>query len=468
MAREQERRGGTHGRRPGGHRGGGKPRSDARRAALGALYDVLYKGAYAQLALGRALESVRLSPDDRRLATNLFYTAVEQRLQLEYYLSRFISETPDNVVMALLLLSAAQLLYMDKIPDFAVVNEAAKLTRSFGFEGQTGFVNGVLRAFARARDAGELTPPDEAEQPVAHLSIAYSVPEALIERLIAAHGLEFARAMLAYAPDVHSETIRPNFMRYTPESFEESLKRRGWDYEKTPVTGAFSVRGQGNLALDPAFAAGEFSVQSAPSLLAAQAVMVKPGMNVLDACAAPGGKAAAMAEYMGGTGRVYAWDVHAHRVDILNAVARRLRLDNLRGALRDATALREGLLNEMDAVLLDAPCSGLGMLGNKPDAKFRYEDARVDELVELQKRLLDTVCQYVRPGGALVYSTCTVLPEENEAQVRAFLASHPEFHLAPFPVPEAYASGLKDHMLALYPHLNGCEGFFIARMERDE
>ena len=108
------------------------------------------------------------------------------------------------------------------------------------------------------------------------------------------------------------------------------------------------------------------------------------------------------------------------------------------------------------------------MLGNKPDAKFRYEDARVDELVELQKRLLDTVCQYVRPGGALVYSTCTVLPEENEAQVRAFLASHPEFHLAPFPVPEAYASGLKDHMLALYPHLNGCEGFFIARMERDE
>ena len=188
--------------------------------------------------------------------------------------------------------------------------------------------------------------------------------------------------------------------------------------------------------------------------------MVKPGMNVLDACAAPGGKAAAMAEYMGGTGRVYAWDVHAHRVDILNAVARRLRLDNLRGAVRDATALREGLLNEMDAVLLDAPCSGLGMLGNKPDAKFRYEDAKVDELVELQKRLLDTVCQYVRPGGALVYSTCTVLPEENEAQVRAFLASHPEFHLAPFPVPEAYASGLKDHMLALYPHLHGCEGFF--------
>src|SRR5699024_4061251 len=136
-------------------------------------------------------------------------------------------------------------------------------------------------------------PPDEAEQPVAHLSIAYSVPEALIERLIAAHGLEFAREMLAYEPDVHSETIRPNFKRYTPESFEESLKRRGWDYEKTPVTGAFSVRGQGNLALDPAFAAGEFSVQSAPSLLAAQAVMVKPGMNVLDACAAPGGKAAA-------------------------------------------------------------------------------------------------------------------------------------------------------------------------------
>ena len=466
MAREQERRG-DRGRRPGGHRGGGKPRVDARRVALGALYDVLYKGAFAQLALGRALEGTRVSEEDRRLATNLFYTAVEHRLQLEYYLGRFVSEKPDNVVMAILLLSAAQLLYMDKIPDFAVVNEAAKLTRSFGFEGQTGFVNGVLRSFARARDAGELVPPDEVEHPVAHLSIVHSMPEALIERLIAAHGLEFTRAMLAFTPDGHSETIRPNFARYTPERFETYLQGRGWDYEKTPVEGAFSVRGQGNLALDRDFAAGEFSVQSAPSLLAAQAVMVRPGMTVLDACAAPGGKAAAMAESMGGTGRVYAWDVHAHRVDILSAVARRLGLDNLRPAVRDAAVLREGMLSEMDAVLLDAPCSGLGVLGNKPDAKFRYVDAKVDELVDLQKRLLDTVCQYVRPGGALVYSTCTVLPEENAAQVRAFLASHPEFHLAPFPVPEAYLSGLEDGMLALYPHIHGCEGFFIARMERD-
>ena len=134
----------------------------------------------------------------------------------------------------------------------------------------------------------------------------------------------------------------------------------------------------------------------------------------------------------------------------------------------DASKLKESSINEMDAVLLDAPCSGIGVLGNKPDAKYKYTKSKVDELGELQKNLLDTVCQYVRPGGALVYSTCTVLPEENEDQVRAFLERHPDFHLAAFDVPEAYASGLKDGMLTLHSHIHHCEGFFIARMERDE
>lgn len=445
-----------------------KPRTDARRAALSALFDVFYKDAFAQLALNREIESVSLSDEDRRLATNLFYVTVENRMQLEYYLKQFVAVKPDKVVMTILLLSAAQLLYMDKIPDFAVVNEACNLARSYGFEAQAGFVNGVLRSFVRARDAGEFTLPDIAEEPVRHLSIGYSVPEELAERLIRAYGIEFARDMLAWKPDERHETIRFNARIHNAESFEKYMTARGWEFEKAPVPGAYFVAGQGNLANDKGFLTGQFSVQSAPSLLSAVAVKAKPGMNIIDACAAPGGKAAAMAEAMCETGRVHAWDVYEHRVRILSAVAKRLGLDNMRPAVRDASKLKESSINEMDAVLLDAPCSGIGVLGNKPDAKYKYTNSKVDELVELQKNLLDTVCQYVRPGGALVYSTCTVLPEENEDQVRAFLERHPDFHLAAFDVPEAYASGLKDGMLTLHSHIHHCEGFFIARMERDE
>ncbi|MBE5766333.1 MAG: 16S rRNA (cytosine(967)-C(5))-methyltransferase RsmB [Clostridiales bacterium] len=445
-----------------------KPLADARRAALSALFDVFYKDAFAQIALNREIESVSLSDEDRRLATSLFYATVENRMQLEFYLKQFVAVQPDKVVMTILLMSVAQLLYMDKIPDFAVVNEATNLTRSYGFDAQAGFVNGVLRAFARARDAGELKLPDAEAEPVRHLSIAHSVPETLVERLIAAYGFDFAREMLAWKPDEHRETIRFNAQRHDAESFEKFMTARGWAFEKAPVPGAYFVSGQGNLANEKGFLSGEYSVQSAPSLLSALAVKAKPGMNIIDACAAPGGKAAAMAEAMHETGRVHAWDVYEHRVRILTAVAKRLGLDNMRPAVRDASKLKESSVNEMDAVLLDAPCSGIGVLGNKPDAKYKYTNSKVDELVELQKNLLDTVCQYVRPGGALVYSTCTVLPEENEEQVRAFLERHPDFHLAEFDVPEEYKSGLKDGMLTLHSHIHHCEGFFIARMERDE
>lgn len=437
-----------------------------RQVALTALQDVTRAGAYASLALNRRLRESDMPQRDKNLVSELVYGTLEKLLTLDYCIDRRLERTDiELLVRNILRLGAYQILYM-RTPDHAAVDESVTLARRLGRESFAGLVNAILRSLSREKDA--LSWPERQADPARYLSVRYSLPQWIVLRLLDAYGEEMAEQIAAWTPQAHTLTVRRTPGRLSREAFEGLMTAKGWRWEPGRLEGAYYVANARDVGLDKDYLQGVFSVQGESSMLAAMAVSPRRGANVLDACAAPGGKAAAMAEYMGGTGRVYAWDVHAHRVDILNAVARRLRLDNLRGALRDATALREGLLNEMDAVLLDAPCSGLGMLGNKPDAKFRYEDARVDELVELQKRLLDTVCQYVRPGGALVYSTCTVLPEENEAQVRAFLASHPEFHLAPFPVPEAYASGLKDHMLALYPHLNGCEGFFIARMERDE
>ena len=203
-------------------------------------------------------------------------------------------------------------------------------------------------------------------------------------------------------------------------------------------------------------------------MLACQAVNVKPGMQALDCCAAPGGKTAYLAEIMNGTGRVYAWDVHEHRVTLIRAMMHRLRLENVRPVVRDAAVLKEDLAGTMDAVLLDAPCSGLGVMDNKPDIKYRATPESVRELTEIQEKLLDTCCQYVKRNGTFVYSTCSILPEENSQQVKRFLEKHPEFAIAPLPetIDEKFRKEYTDTGLQLLPHRDGVEGFFIARMRR--
>ncbi len=203
-------------------------------------------------------------------------------------------------------------------------------------------------------------------------------------------------------------------------------------------------------------------------MLAARAVEPRPGMTVLDACAAPGGKAALMCEMMRGTGRVHAWDLHEHRVQLIKAAGKRLRLDNLRPAERDASVRREDLECQMDAVLVDAPCSGLGVMTDKPDLKYRVTDESIESLKAEQKKILDACSSYVKVGGLLVYSTCSILPEENEKQVEEFLLNHPEFKPDEGDawVPEKLKPRFRNGMLALLPCRDGVEGFFIARMRR--
>ena len=203
-------------------------------------------------------------------------------------------------------------------------------------------------------------------------------------------------------------------------------------------------------------------------MLAAQAVGARPGMQILDACAAPGGKTCLMAEHMGGSGRVFAWDVHAHRVELIRAAARRLGLENVRPSERDAGVPLESVRLSMDAVLVDAPCSGLGVIADKPDIRYRQTEEGLTALPVLQKDILWACAEAVRPGGLLVYATCTVLPDENENQVRAFLDAHSDFEPDTDDrwLPEALRPRLDGGMLRLLPHRDGLEGFFIARMRR--
>ena len=450
-------------------RSGLRVRHPARDAAVFALNSVIQDGAYASEALDRALRANRMSDEDRALAASLFYTALENRLYLEYVLDARLENRPDPFLYEILHVAAAQLLLMDKVPDHAAVDEAVAQAEAFGRGGMKGFVNGVLRSLARARDAGEIALPDRNEDPQAYLSVRYSMAAPVVRRLIEAWGADEAEAFLAWKPEKQTITVRPNLLRTSTADVCDTLKKSGFACEAGALLPeAIRVSGAGNPARNPGYLNGYFSVQSEGSMLCALAVEPAAGMQILDACAAPGGKTCLMAERMGTSGRVYAWDDHAHRVDLIRSAARRLGLENIRPAIHDARKPMEALNLAMDAVLVDAPCSGLGVVADKPDIALRITDEKIESLVPLQRDILSACAAYVRPGGLLVYSTCTVLQEENAAQVAAFLAAHPEFERDTDVswLPERLRPYCNDGMLQLLPQRDGVEGFFIARMRR--
>ena len=443
------------------------PSTNSRKVALEIFQDVIRKDAYAALSLDDRLSQANLTQLDKRFCASIVYRTLENLIRIDYALSFFLKDADglEPAVRDILRISACQLLFHDRIPDNAVVDEAVKLTRSLGLEGLTGLTNAVLRAMVRGRDEIKWPKPEEGAR---YLSIMFSVPLWLAEKLLSAYGPELAKEICAYRTQAHFTTIRPNMLRYSDEAFEELLKKKVWETEKGAVPHAFRVRMASEIARDADYLSGNFSIQGESSMLAAQALDVKRGMQVLDCCAAPGGKTAYLAEQMEGTGRVYAWDVHEHRVTLIRAMMKRLHIENIRPVVRDASVLKEDLISTMDAVLLDAPCSGLGVMDNKPDIKQRATAEGVAELAQVQEKLMDTCCQYVKRGGTFVYSTCSMLPEENNLQVKKFLEKHPEFAIMPLPASfgEKFKAQYTDTGLQLLPHRDGVEGFFIARMRR--
>ncbi len=444
------------------------PPKNARDVALAALADVVRNEAYASQALDRALTDVELSPEDRRLAASLFYFAVENRLQIEWALGGLMDTKPEPLVNDILHIAAAQLLFMNKIPDHAAVDEAVKMVRYMGRPGLDKLVNGVLRSLIRARDEGGLEMPDYEDNPVKAMSVRCSLAEPAVKRLVDAYGVELAEQIASHVPEERAITVRPNTTKITCTEFEAMLDAAGLHWRHGAVENSYILSGAGSIAGHEGYKNGLFSIQGESSMLAAQAVQAKRGMQILDACSAPGGKTCLMAEAMGGSGRVHAWDVHPHRVELVRAAAHRLGLENVRPAVHDATRPIESMELMMDAVLVDAPCSGLGVMSDKPDIKFRTKEEDLVNILPLQKRILDACAQAVKVGGRLVYSTCTILPEENEMQVRAFLERHPEFEIDTNTawLPEHLRSRMENGMLQLLPARDGVEGFFIARMIR--
>ncbi|MDR0929745.1 MAG: 16S rRNA (cytosine(967)-C(5))-methyltransferase RsmB [Oscillospiraceae bacterium] len=446
-----------------------RPPENPRMTALQILQDVSRQDAYAQLALGKRLRESRLNQRDKDFVTELVYGTLERRLTLDYFLNQKLNR-PDleSVARDLLRMGAYQLLFLDKVPAHAAVDESVKLTPLLHREAFSGLINQVLRAIAR--DKGNLPWPDRAADPAEYLSVRHSLPRWIVERLIAAYGEAEAEAIAAFRPEERRLTIRRTDDRFPPAAFEAMMTEWGWQWQQGRLPGSYTVEKIGDVGIDKGYLQGRYTVQSESSMLAALAVSPARGATVLDACAAPGGKTACLAQQMGGSGRVHAWDIHDHRVELIRSMIKRLHLDNVRPATRDATSPREDLFGMMDAVLIDAPCSGLGVMLQKPDVKYRQTTEAVAALTETQRKLFDTCANYVKPGGVLVYATCSILPEENADQVNAFLARNAAFSLDEAgllkALPAPFAERVQGGMVQLLAHRDGTEGFFIARLRR--
>ncbi len=442
-----------------------------RETALKILYEINEKGAYSNIALNKHLEAARFGDTDRGFITELVYGTVKWRLTIDWTLSRFSSIKLKKIspwILNILREGTYQLLYMDKVPESAACNESAKLARKYGHQASTGFVNAVLRNIARSK--GAVKPPDKEGGPVKYLSIAYSHPEWMVEKFLKLFGAEFTESLLESNNAIPEFTVRVNTLKTTVDSLIETLKQENIE----AVKGRFSqdaliIKNPSSISRLAAFKQGLFQVQDESSMLVARVLDPKPGELVLDACSAPGGKATHIAQLMDNKGTVLARDIHEHKIKLIEQSAERLGIKSIKTEIHDALIADTEMENKADRVLLDAPCTGLGIIRRKPDIKWGRESSDTAEITSLQRKMIVTASKSVKPGGVLVYSTCTIVPEENEEIVEQFLNENSAFEMDDITpiIPEALRNNIKGKgMLQLYTNRDGADGFFISRMRK--
>lgn len=444
----------------------------SREAAMNILTAVEEEGAYSNLLLNQVLKGADLSPADAGLATELVYGTIARRNTLDYFLESYVAKGMKKLapwVRNLLRLSLYQILYLDRIPDHAAVSEAVNIAKRKGHQGISGMVNGVLRNMLRNRD--QLSVPDDL--PAAQrIALTYSHPEWLVKRWIAQYGEHTAEAMCRANNEAPPVSVRVNTTMTTRDQLMREMEEAGHHVQPSKLSGdGIIVMSGGNMALTSWYEDGMLSVQDESSMLVAEAVGAEPGMAVLDCCAAPGGKTSHIGEKMLDRGSIIANDVHPHKVKLIQDQADRLGLGSIETVCHDALDLPSYYEEaSFDRILLDAPCSGLGVIRRKPDLRWTKSPEDVESISGLQKELLSRVSKLLKPGGILVYSTCTTEQKENDQVVREFLSANPHFAAAGLAesMNEEVKSCVTEEGLGIQilPQKFDSDGFYIARLTR--
>lgn len=429
------------------------------------LDTIEFEGIFVHDAIDRFTDDGHLTKQDRGFIKKVVFGVIEQRIYLDYVINQFSKVKVKKMKPAIrhiMRLSVYQLLFMENIPESAVCNEAVKLVKKRNMYRLSGFVNGVLRSVIRSKS--DIRLPDRHEDVLTYLSVKYSYDNDLIAYLLNDISEESVEQFLAVSNEEAPVTVRPNLQRCSTDELKNALEADG-----VQITGgkwlesALHISGYDRITSLDSFEKGLFQVQDESSMLVGHVAYEEGMTSIIDVCSAPGGKALHVADLMGSVGVVKAYDVSDHKLNLIRENVNRLGYETVQVSLADGTVFDESLENSADLVIADVPCSGLGIIRKKPDIKWNAGVDKIENLVELQRDIVQNVKRYVRPGGVLVYSTCTITDAENTGNVEWFLSNNPDFQLVAIEGP--YADD-ESGMVKLMPITQGPDGFFIAKMRR--
>ncbi|QEH68946.1 16S rRNA (cytosine(967)-C(5))-methyltransferase RsmB [Cellulosilyticum sp. WCF-2] len=431
------------------------------------LIEIEKEASYAQLVLKRALQDI--DAKDKGFVTEVVYGTLKYQIKLDYILNQF-SKTPVHrmkpLIRNVMRMSLYQMLYLDKVPTSAIINEAVKIVKKRKFQNLSGFVNGILRNIDRQRE--QITYPDETKNLVLAMSIHYAIPEWMIEDWLKVYKEEEVKSICEALNERAEVCVRYNTLKTNKLEFEETLKVEGIQLKEGAfLEEAFYLKGVDNLQNSPSFKKGEWTVQDESAMLVAHVMAPQKGDCILDMCSAPGGKSIHMAELMANEGRIVSCDIHPHKLELIKKNAKRMGITIIEPTLQDGTLKNECYVEAFDKVLLDAPCSGLGIMKRKPDIRTHKSKEGLLEIVALQKKLALAAISYLKPGGRLVYSTCTISHEENEGMVSYIKALGLELENIVDTIPNPLKKAIKEKgMIQILPHMAGTDGFFIASFKK--
>jgi len=440
----------------------------ARICAYKVLCDVLLSGAYSNISLNSTMNSSLKLPADRALCTNIVYGTIKKKARLEKVirtLSKVEWDRIDTKERIILMMSLYQLFYLKKVPDYALINDAVSMASFYVGKGVTGYTNAILRSAQRERAA--LTAPEKDTREL--LRYEYGFSDDLTKLLSRQYGEEELLLFAKASEQTPPLTVRVNTLKTDEKSLAEMLSSEGIEAETTWVPGTLRILSGSNVFATKAYRDGLFFAQDLSGAVCGYAMGFRTGDRVLDVCAAPGAKSFGAVILTGG-GEVVSSDISRSKLDLVYRSASQMGMKSLRTRRSDATERDPALESAFDRVICDVPCSGLGVIRRKPEILYSMDSVKIGEISSLQERILGNVSGYVKPGGTLMYSTCTVNRDENEKRVEAFLSSHRDFRLAPIETGLSFPSEhpeTKDGMLLLSPHRDGTDGFFMARLTRE-
>ena len=438
---------------------------NARYIVYKALLRVEEDNAYSNLVLDEMLSSSELDTRDKAFASNIFYGVLERKLSLDYIIRKFSSirlKKIETRVLIILRMAVYQLVFMDKVPDNAAVNEAVLSCKKEKLYNSSRFVNGLLRSITRAEQRFPL--PDKKDI-IKYYSVKYSCPDNIISMWVKDYSEKTAEGILSSLFGRPPIYICTNTSKTTTDELVKSLTEEGVNVKRTLLPDALEIEFSGAVTQLEAYKRGLFHIQDLSSQICCDVLAPTNGCIVSDVCSAPGGKALNIAQRIN-DGLVYSYDIYEHKLKLIKASAKRLGISNIETGIRDASDT-DSPLHMSDRILCDVPCSGLGVIRRKPDIRYK-EDTGMESLPELQYRILECSSKYVKPNGILVYSTCTLNKSENNANAMRFLDAHPEFQPLTLNLPVGIIRTIdeSDNCLTLFPHTNGTDGFFIAAFKK--